>query len=240
MPKLLLIKAGSTVPTPLASRGDFEAWFLRGLGVDPALTRVIRVHEGEELPPPAEAAGVLVTGSPAMVTHRARWSEDTAVWLARVVEARVPVLGVCFGHQLLAHALGGRVGPCVGGVEIGTVELELTPEGSEDPLLGAGPGRFEVQASHWEAVLELPPGARLLATTRQDKCHAFSVGGNAWGVQFHPEFDEEITSGYLRERREKLASEGHDPDALLAGVRPTPHGAAILPRFAQIVNQQRS
>ena len=234
MPQLLVVKTGSIFPALAASRGDFVNWFLQGLGGDPASARVIQVHEGEKLPPPGESAGVLVTGSPAMVTHRAPWSEDTAAWLSRVVAARVPVLGVCFGHQLLAHALGGVVGPCPGGAEIGTVKVALTPLAAEDPLLGPGPARFEAQASHWEAVLELPPGGRLLATTPRDKCHAFVVGENAWGIQFHPEFDEGITSAYLREHREKLTHEGHDVEALLAGVRPTPHGAAILPRFTTV------
>ena len=237
MQRILVVKTGSSLPSLVASRGDFEDWFVAGLGVDPGQVHIIRPHEGETLPPPNQATWVLVTGSPAMVTHGDKWGEDTAAWLVRVVEAGVPVLGVCFGHQLLAHALGGVVGDCPGGPEIGTVQVSLTPEGARDPLFQPGPGRFSAQVSHWESVLELPPGARLLATTERDPCHAFAYGEQAWGVQFHPEFDAEITRTYLRERRQKLANGGQDVDALLAGVHESPHGAAILPRF---VNPPRS
>ena len=223
------------MPLVRAARGDFEDWFRQGLGLDPSLVRVVKVNEGEVLPDPREALGVLVTGSPAMVTHREPWSEAAAAWLARVVEQGIPVLGVCFGHQLLAHALGGRVGPCQGGAEVGTVEVSLTPDGAGDLLLGAGPGLFGAQASHWESVLELPPGATLLATTPRDRCHAFAVGERAWGVQFHPEFDAEITRSYIKERREKVAEAGYDPDALMAYVRETPNAAALLPRFAALI-----
>jgi len=235
MSRFILVKTGSTVPPLLATRGDFEGWFLAGLGIDPSLAQVIKVNDGEVLPDPGEASGVLVTGSPAMVTHREPWSEAAAAWLARVVAQEIPVLGVCYGHQLLAHALGGVVGPCQGGAEIGTVEVSLTPEGAGDRLLGEGPSLFGAQASHWESVLELPPGARLLATTPRDRCHAFAVGERAWGVQFHPEFDVEITRGYIKERREKVADAGYDPDALSANVRETPNAAALLPRFAALI-----
>jgi GMP synthase (glutamine-hydrolysing) len=169
-----------------------------------------------------------------MVSERAAWSERTAAWLRDALRAELPLLGICYGHQLLAHALGGRVERNPRGREIGTVEVEALPEAREDELLGALPGRFAAQATHVESVLALPEGARRLATSRGDPHQAFAVGRRAWGVQFHPEFDADAIRGYLEARRELLAREGLDAARLLAGVRDDEAGAALLRRFAAL------
>jgi GMP synthase (glutamine-hydrolysing) len=112
--------------------------------------------------------------------------------------------------------------------------VETLPEARRDPLLGPLPERLTVQATHLEAVLELPAAARLLARSAGDPHQAFAAGPRAWGVQFHPEFDAEVIRGYLAARREVLRGEGLDPDALLAGVRQSDHGRALLRRFAAL------
>ena len=114
-------------------------------------------------------------------------------------------------------------------------EVILTSEAVDDDLLGGGPAVFRAQASHLESVLELPPGATRLATTDLDPNHAFRVGRSAWGVQFHPEFDADITRGYLRARRAAITSEGLDVDRLIDGVAPAPHATRVLRRFAGLL-----
>jgi GMP synthase (glutamine-hydrolysing) len=151
-----------------------------------------------------------------------------------------PLLGICYGHQLLAHGLGGRVAKNPRGREIGSVDVALTREATGDDLLGGGPAAFRAQTSHVESVLELPPGATLLATTGLDPNNAFRVGRSAWGVQFHPEFDADITRGYLRARRRVIMSEGLDVDRLIAGVGPAPHATAVLRRFAGLLRGRHS
>jgi GMP synthase (glutamine-hydrolysing) len=194
---------------------------------------VCTVYEGEELPAPHETDGVVVTGSAAMVSEAEPWSERTAVWLRDAVEAAVPILGICFGHQLLAHALGGRVGPNPRGREIGTISLALADGAADDPLLGGLPVRIDVHATHLESVLELPPNAQLLASSELDPHHAFRMPGRpVWGVQFHPEFSADVTRGYIEAKRHDMRAEGMDPDRLLAGVRETRWGGDILARFA--------
>jgi GMP synthase (glutamine-hydrolysing) len=170
-----------------------------------------------------------------MVSAREPWSERSAGWLREAVAAGTPVLGICYGHQLLAHALGGRVGPNPRGREIGTIELRLDPAARSDPLLGALPARCRAQATHVESVLELPPGARALASSPGDPVQAFAAGPAAWGVQFHPEFDAEVMRAYLEERRELLAGEGIDAAGLLRRVEETPQAAGLLGRFAALL-----
>jgi GMP synthase (glutamine-hydrolysing) len=231
---MLIVKTGTAHTALDDTDGDFEHWIARGLG---RRAQVSSVYEGDELPSPHATDGVVVTGSAAMVSHREPWAERTAAWLRAAVEAGVPVLGICFGHQLLAHALGGRVGPNPRGREIGTISVALADSAAADPLLGGLPDQIEVHATHMESVLELPPGAELLASSKLDPHHAFRVPGRpVWGVQFHPEFSAAVIRGYISARRDDLQAEGLDPDGLLAAVRETPWGDDIFARFAQLVD----
>jgi GMP synthase (glutamine-hydrolysing) len=233
--RVLIVKTGTTLPQLRARRGDYEDWIAEGLGLERERIAVVRADEGEALPDPAAPAGVVVTGSSALVSRREPWSERAAAWLAEALAAQTPILGICYGHQLLAHALGGRVDANPRGREIGTIEVELCEAAAADPLLGGLAPRMTVQATHVESVLELPPGARLLASSAGDPHSAFAVGAAAWGVQFHPEFDADVVRAYLEERRELLRDEGLDADRLLASARDSPHGAALLRRFAALL-----
>ena len=231
---MLIVKTG-TVQTALDSADDdFEDWIARGLGRP---VQVGSVFEGDELPSPHATDGVVVTGSASMVSDHEAGAERTAEWLRKAVGAGVPILGICYGHQLLAHALGGRVGPNPRGREIGTVNLTLTAAAATDPLFGGLPTRIDVQATHLESVLELPPGAQLLASSKLDPHHAFRVPNRpVWGVQFHPELSAANTRGYIEAKRHDMLAEGLDPDRLLAEVRETPWGDDILARFTQLAD----
>jgi GMP synthase (glutamine-hydrolysing) len=168
-----------------------------------------------------------------MVTDREPWNGALAGWLADAVGREVPLLGICYGHQALADALGGEVGDLPGGVEVGTVEVTRTPEAAGDPLLGGLPDAFPAQAAHRQGVRRLPPGAVLLARTAVEPHAAFRVGRRAWGVQFHPEFSAEATSGYVRAVAARGGA-GIDAEALLARVAPTPRAASVLATFARL------
>ena len=189
---------------------------------------------GEALPDCTAFSGVIVTGSSAMVTDKAEWSEGTAHWMADVVAAEVPLLGICYGHQLLAHALGGVVGYNPKGREIGTVEVHLNAMGQTDMFLGELPTSFLAQASHSQSVLTLPNEARLLASNALEPHHAFVVGSCAWGVQFHPEFDAWYVRALIDHREDALQSESLNADALRAQVCDTPEAQGLLKRFVEL------
>jgi len=234
--QITLIKTGCTIEQIKPAHGDFEDWFAEGLGVSDLLQ--IDVFNRQELPDPKNLAGILITGSPAMVSDRLDWSERTAEWLRQAVQTGVPILGVCYGHQLLAHALGGRAGPNPAGRQIGTVNAQLIDNMRDDSLLGYLPTTFSVQASHSEVVLELPPGAQRLATSPLDDNFAIRFANNAWGIQFHPEFSVPVMSDYIRYRAEALREEGLSPEQLLAQVTDTETAKSVLKKFTEFVQKQ--
>ena len=232
----LILQTGQPVAS-MRRHGNFAHWIrvAAGLGGDDVV--VVDVEQGDDLPSRDGFAGALVTGSGAMVTDRLPWSEATGQWLRDAAHADLPLLGICYGHQLLAHALGGEVGYNPTGREMGTVALEVRPDAATDPLFGGLPAQFTVQATHLQTVLALPEGARLLATSRQDAASAFRGGRRAWGVQFHPEFSTTHMRGYIQARREALATEGSDAVAKEQAVRATPWARQLLRRFVSIASE---
>lgn len=235
---IIIIKTGSTFDDLAENRGDFEDWISSGINVPAELVRVYDVLRGKPLPPPRSIGGAIITGSHAMVTDRAEWSERTAAWLSEAVSAETPILGICYGHQLLAHALGGIVDDNPSGREMGTLEITLSREAHDDPLFHGLRSQFMAQISHVQSALTLPSEAVLLGSSDLDPHQAFSVGNCAWGVQFHPEFDAQITTAYIGRRSHELRDSGLDPDLLMSACRDTPVAASILDRFARFIEER--
>lgn len=232
---LLILKTGSTHPHIREQLGDFDDWIAEGLRQGGATA--IETHDAQQqalTAPPTAFSGVVLTGSHSMVSEREPWSEALVPWLQAAVAAGTPLLGICYGHQLLAHALGGEVAHHPQGVEIGTVAVERHAASADDPLLGRLPERFPAQAVHWQSVRRLPSDAVLLAGSAHEAHHAFRVGQRAWGVQFHPEFSDEALRAYLDGLGPTLAQQGLDAAQIANALRPTPEAASVLPRFAQL------
>jgi len=231
--QIALIKTGSTIEQIKPVHGDFEDWFAEGMGVLDLLQ--IDVYKQQALPPAESLAGVVITGSPAMVSAGEDWSERTAEWLEKTVKKGTPVLGVCYGHQLLAHALGGKAGPNPAGRQIGTVTVELSDGSEDDPLLGYLPRTFAAQTSHSEAVLELPTGAERLATSPLDNNFAIRYAENVWGLQFHPEFSGIVMSEYIRCRSDAIREEGLNPQQLIDKTTETLEAKSLLRKFVELL-----
>lgn len=236
---IVIVVCGHTVELLIPRRGDFVDWFRAGLGLDPQQTSVCEPPAGEALPEPERIAGAVVTGSPAMVTKGDDWSIATERWLARLHHDGTPILGVCYGHQLLARALGGEVDWNPRGREIGSVDVRLTDAAASDPLLEGLGRELTVQESHSQSVIRLPDEAVLLASNGIDPHQAYRVGSSSWGLQFHPEFDADIVRGYIAHRAEDLRAEGLDPEQLARDARDDPRGAAILARFGRLALDKR-
>lgn len=227
----LILRAGSLAsvsPEFIRDFGDTEQTFLSSAGLSLREAVVTDIEAGE-LPPsaPRDYAGIIVTGSGAMVSTEAPWMLESGRWLRDAVECDVPVLGVCFGHQLLSHALGGRVGRNPQGVEGGTVEVRF--EASDDPLFGVMPQCADLQAHHYETVLEAPSGSIVLASSDRDRHQVLRHAPAAWGVQFHPE----LTLPMMSMLMDALATDDdqHGHAQMRDTLRPSPEGPSLLKRF---------
>ena len=231
IPRLVVVQTGTAAPEIVRQHGDYPEWFSRALGAD---LPVLRAHLGEALDLPAGTQGVLVSGSPLSLTQPEPWMDDVAQELLRIGERGTPVLGVCFGHQILGRAAGSQVVQNPRGREIGTVLVQLTPEGRKDPLFrGWAPddGAVEVQATHVDSVVEVPKGATLLASNEKCATQAFRFSDAVASVQFHPELDADTLRALIDSRASAIRAEGLSPDRLRGEVRDTA-AARLLRAFA--------
>jgi GMP synthase (glutamine-hydrolysing) len=162
---------------------------------------------------PENYSGVIVTGSLAMASDRLDWMLRLEDFLARCAGLEIPIFGVCFGHHMLAQALGGEVGYHPEGLELGAHEVEfITPEGENNlsgpegksSLLRDLPPRFAAYMAHSQTVTVPPRNAVTMARSAHDPHQILVYGPKILSVQFHPEFTPEIISLFFTE------SEGED------------------------------
>jgi GMP synthase (glutamine-hydrolysing) len=234
--KLYIIKTGTTFPDTARQYGDFDNWTIKGLGNKNNKVEIVDVLNNAQLPSAEDCSGVVITGSHSYVTENLPWSEEIAEWIPSLINIDVPFLGICYGHQLLAHALGGKVGFHPGGVEIGTVDIRLMPESSADPIFSSLPEQFFVHVTHEQTVLSLPPGAVRLAGNAFEANHAFRYGKSAWGVQFHPEYNTDIMKSYIMNQVDDLKAADRNVEEILATVKETTISAEVLKVFSQFVS----
>ncbi|WP_164010256.1 glutamine amidotransferase [Pyxidicoccus trucidator] len=239
---VLLLKAGDAAPAVRLSVGDYERWFLQTIGLSGYRFDILHAHRNAPLPPSADGYdAVMMTGSPLSVTQLEPWMERAADFMVEAGERGTPVLGVCFGQQLLAHAYGGRVERNPQGRETGTVEVTLTEEGRKDSLFDGLPERFAVHATHEDIVTRLPEGTRVLAGNANTAAQALAFRPNVRGVQFHPEATTDAIRAIILARQEGLdrdavaqgAAPGERVPQLLASLAPTPSGRQILLNFLE-------
>ncbi len=189
-----------------------------GVFADAALTRDVTIDRWlitEQSRPPADPSeydAVMSFGGSQNADQGAqhRWLGTENAALERLLERKVPVLGVCLGAQLLAQAAGASVRPAAR-PEIGWREVRVLDEAREDPVIGAlGPSFPALEWHSYEFLL--PPGATPLA--RSDAClQAFRIDDSAWGIQFHAEVTLADYESWIDQHRDDLDT---DPTGLPA------------------------
>lgn len=239
MKNLLLLKAGEVALPLRLVAGDYDRWFFEAFGFSKKRFTVVHASMGQRVPALTDFDGVIISGSPLSVTALAPWMASLGRALVEAAARKVPILGVCFGHQLLGHAFGAKVVRNPAGREIGSVEVSLTAAGLKDPLFEGVPPRFCVQATHEDILGGLPRKAVALAGNANTALQAMAIGDTVRGVQFHPELSAAGARAVIEARRERLDAEGvaageapsERPRRLLAGIQPSPFGARILENF---------
>ena len=232
---ILLVRLNTASP----DIDDLVTLFQNAMGLDERSMLTVNPRAGEPFPADGTYCGVALTGSGAMITDRPDWALKTEDWLRAIIPSGCPVIGICFGHQLIADMLGGAVCDNPNGWEIGTVEIRRTDASDDDALFRHLPKSFQAQAVHRQTVSRPPKGAVVLARSGQDDCHAFRYCQSVWGIQFHPEFSvERVLASINRYKKDGIAS-GLDWDAMEARVCDTPLARSVLKRFAMMAHSTR-
>lgn len=231
MKKLYIIKCGSTFDSIKNDFKDFEHWIIDKFENKDKNIVIINAQENDKLPTLTKNDAVILTGSHSMVTHEELWSLEVEKWLPKLIEDEVPLLAICYGHQLLAKSLGGVSGYHENGIEIGSVDINLEEHAKNDEIFSKLQNSFKAHTIHSQTVIKLPKNAIRLAFNNHDKNHAYRVGICAWGVQFHPEFDKNIMNLYIKEVSKK---KDLDVEKLTSFSENTNVAATILKEFERL------
>ena len=145
--------------------------------------------------------GYVITGSGASVYDDEAWIVRLAEFVGELHRERAPTVGVCFGHQMIAQALGGETTPAAAGWGVGVHAWDVL---RQEPWMQPPLSSLRLLASHRDQVSKLPPGARLLAASAFCPRAAFAVGDHMLALQGHPEFGRDYAEALMRSRREIL------------------------------------
>ncbi len=185
--------------------GDYYDMFVRLFAHHPDVAIIPYDAIKGELPTdPNECDAWLTTGSRHSVNDDYQWIRDLEGFVREVADSGVPFVGICFGHQLIARALGGSVVRSERGWGVGVKEVELAPdlEWTE-----SANGSYRVVNSHADQVETLPPGAKVLGWTDHCPVSMMGVGDTILGIQGHPEMDPTYTEALIRDRRGSIIPE---------------------------------
>ncbi|WP_418591757.1 type 1 glutamine amidotransferase [Ponticoccus sp. (in: a-proteobacteria)] len=202
--KIGILQTGLVVPELAAEYGQYPDMFARLLAREGFDFESWSVVEGDFPPGPEAAEGWLITGSKHGVYEDHPWIPPLEALIRAIVAADKPLIGVCFGHQIIAQALGGRVEKYPGGWAVGPRVYQF-PDGPK-----------VIQAWHQDQVTQAPEGAVTVASNDFCQHAALLYPGKAYTVQPHPEFGAGFTRGLIEKR-----GRGVVPDAVLDEARRT-------------------
>jgi GMP synthase (glutamine-hydrolysing) len=209
------------------SPGTLSEW-LPAAGVE---LDIVEPWQGEELPQRVrEHDALIVMGGPqqAYDDRSAPWLRHTKELMRAAVIDGLPVLGICLGGQLLAEAMGGRVAPGDDGPELGARLVSKRDAAVDDAVFSDIPLSPIVVQWHWDAIMELPPGAVLLAASPRYVNQAFRVGSKAYGLQFHIETPPDMVRGWAAADADGVRAAGLDPDLVAA------RAVEVLPEIEEV------
>lgn len=201
MSVIAILETGRPPADLAAEHGDYVDQFRALLGEGVA-SRRFDVQAGELPDDPAAFAGAIVTGSAAGVYEDLPWIEPLADWLRRA-RGRTRLVGICFGHQILAHAFGGRVEKSERGWGVGLHAYQVT---GDEAWMQPPAASIAIPASHQDQVVALGEGARVIAASPFTPHAGLAWDEDAISFQCHPEFEPGFAAALTEGRRGRIAA----------------------------------
>ena len=228
--KILLIKMGATMSPVKSKFGDYEEWFERALGKYGRYLDCIEAVSEPDWALVSKPDGCIISGSAASVYENLSWSISASNMIESWRSIGVPILGVCYGHQLLAQNAGAQVALNPSGREIGVCQIERIVN---DPIFDGLSTQFSVVQTHSDAVLTGVSGGAIIASNANTQNQAMALGERVRSVQWHPEMTAEIIEMYIELREAEIVAElGKQAiDELRLALRPVDSGQQILKNF---------
>ncbi len=226
--KIGILQTGLCPPDLVDEHGEYDemcSQFLDGNGFEFVSYRVV---ENKFPASVNEVDGWLLTGSKYGAYEQHSWIPPLEKFLREAYSQNIPIVGICFGHQILAQALGGKVEKFPGGWVVGKQSYKLNGNNSNADLM----------AWHQDQVTKLPPEATVIGTSNTCKYAALAYGNKALTVQPHPEFGLEFVEALFEARKEML------PDEVAARQKDDHTGpldsATIAKMMAQVLKQEQT
>ena len=199
-----ILKTDAVRPEWVPEFGEYPDMFKRLLlNADTSVSFVVWDVEESVHPTDSDIAavdGFIITGSKSSVYDDKQWIRDLEVLIQKLHARRKKMVGICFGHQIIAKALGGLVLKSDKGWGIGIHTYEL----DKVPFEKAQSGQLKLVVSHQDQVHELPPGARNVVSNAHCEYAGFLIGGHIFTLQGHPEFINEYSDAIMSFRHDRI------------------------------------
>ncbi len=200
MTRIAILETGGPPPALVERHGDYPAMF-RALFGDGPVFEAFNSQAGQ-WPDPAAFDAAVITGSSAGVYEDAPWIGDLLAWI-RGAKGRTALIGVCFGHQAMAQALGGRVEKSDRGWGVGLHRYDVV---SAEPWMQPPAASIAIPASHQDQVVEKPAEARVFLSSDFTPYAGLAWGEDAISLQGHPEFSRAYAADLTAGRRERIGA----------------------------------
>ena len=224
--KVQIIACGPGLDEITNVHGVSSDWVLSLINNKVSSTEIVKAYLGEN-PVIENHTAWIIMGSRYSVYERLDWIDNLKSHIRLAVKNKVPILGICFGHQIICSALGANVSDNAEGWEIGTSKVSLTKHGLSSPLFEGFEESFFVYQSHHDVVSQLPQNMNLLCSNRFG-VQSVSFLDFVFGVQFHPEFSYEVMNAYYDAR-----TKGMDEDNFR--VLDRNEGSKVIDNFIKII-----
>ena len=201
-----ILKTDAVRPEWVPDFGEYPDMFIRLLQADSSVS--FSVWDVEEGCHPSESeidavGGFIITGSKSSVYDDKQWIRDLEALIQKLHAKRKKMVGICFGHQIIAKALGGEVSKSDKGWGVGIHTYDL----DNAPFAGADDGQLKLVVSHQDQVHELPPGARNVVSNAHCENAGFVIGDHIFTLQGHPEFIDEYSEVIMALRYDMIGAD---------------------------------